>query len=105
MHARRCKLGNIFLLVSQLLWLYRRANKKICDFDLCYSLQTNLEASCVLLEIPYKKESICERLQMRRTWCVMSESSHKCNIIWFHSMNFIIALTGWVYHTQIARFS
>ena len=46
----------------------------------------------------------CESLfRMRR--CVMSESSHKCNIIRFHSMNFIIALTAWVCHAQIATFS
>ena len=35
--------------------------------------------------------------------CVMSESSYKCNIIQFHSTNFIIALA--VCHAQIARFS
>ena len=35
--------------------------------------------------------------------CVMSEFSHKCNIIRFHSMNFIIALTAWVCHAQILR--
>ena len=32
----------------------------------------------------------------------MSESSHKCNIIQLHSMNYIIALTAWVCHVQIA---
>ena len=33
----------------------------------------------------------------------MSVFSHKCNIIRFHSMNFIIALTAWVCHAQILR--
>ena len=47
--------------------------------------------------------AVCVCVYMCR--CVMSESSHKFNIIRFHSMNFIIALTAWVCHAQIAGFS
>ena len=34
--------------------------------------------------------------------CVMSESSHKCNVIGLRTMNFIIAVTTRVCHMQIA---
>ena len=38
--------------------------------------------------------------ELRR--CVMSESSHKCNVIRLRAMNFIIAVTTRVCHAQIA---